>query len=1441
MNPRFPLYALLGLPWLAMAQPLTNPVAEHYLALGEGYPAWTDRIAWHRVIDMSTYTNGATHFERFENARDELYALGGGVLYYPAGVYDFTDIPADGPNGRGLMLRSGVVIRGATPAGDRWARPNAGAGYPDDGQLDLPTRFVFGFTPRTGYGVTPSGETPRDWNLVGLIPSPGESLSQVSDVGVVWVHFVGASVFWGFQLDWPAGTTYATSGAWKAALVKPAWQNRVPDGTFPWDYFAGSSGSRAVVNSGAGPGRLVFGCVFEDSGPVNNVVMEGRVTGGKNFGPTGYWLQKFGARVQVYGSEVLVANNVFPKSTRGYLYRQTVGNNPNQSTDPNQWTNIEATVFYDYNYSTAVDINKELVNPYAGKSTVYFLPGVVVRDNYVFNHGRKGFNLSGRWMTIQNNRNERIILSGTVPSGFGPASGQAHFLTLDGYVQCKPGGPGDISDSLSRAFDLAGGPLWVDGNVYDAARSSVANDGEGILCQAHGGTFVYSWAVTRNAGPEYMAGYDVDHYGSLWAWNNAYGRTIGNMKAGALYDFAVAGNVSGSPSAAGTAYDPGGALLSCPGGAPAAPTGVDAAPAGDTVRVTYLDATTNEVGFRVDRRVGGGPWQAVAYRPRQSHRHGGNPEEWVDYTAPRGVPLQYRVVAVNCDDSDAGASAPTASVTIPALEAPEPARVAVEPEWLTPAAAAWESGYQDRLGVLAYARNPWNVISGNADPDDGKRVFTALLTEMWKVRNNPAALKNLVDTTGYSRVQSTYAGSFYKPFSVPPLTQYFLVARHIMEPVQRTYILNRRNSSTEWGYLSRFDGYMDPLYNPSLFNSENFNWMARLGGWLWVREFPEFDLGPRKGLSRAYFQTHLDNLTRALFNAGRVEWNSNNYWGHSFNPVLVLYDHAPDAKTRRQAKAIADWMLIEAALHHIDGFQAAADVRAKTNAHLPFAGGIWPFTYLYFIDDAYHPTYSTADVQAKIAVDYVGIVHWSRYRPPQVAIDLAQRKYPLPVEIQSAKPFYYLDHDNYADWAGATVKGRRFEFETVWQDENCLMASVATNRPDRNAWIPTQSGFFTEQGLWRLAVKGTNYGALQITGNSGSGSTTNGRHPYEQIGQYRTVMMRIVKGSNQLWITVPNQLAPETAAGNRLFIDMGHGVYAAFIPHNHTSYSVGTPGETHTQHFWNYNTAEFGGLVLEVGVQRDFGSYSNFKTAILNEATLSVPGADQLEYASPLGHALRMQFMPVTTMLLNPGQVDQNGNPLAERWWTPAGVTPRVWRDGVEVDFSTWDSYRVVHGPEIIRQEWGSGVLRAMAGGEGMEIQVDPVTAEPHYFYIGDRGAYDLWSAFLPEGQQAPDDDPFGENVPNLLRFALLGDHAPGFEAPSFFAEPGADHLFEVELRAGSGLRPQLSNDLLTWPDAATVPGAQLQITPLPHGRERLEATPPPNWSSAFFRLAGEP
>jgi len=609
------------------APPTDNPVATFYPG-DAGYPAWTDTIRWDQVMDMSVYGEGGSAFEKFEHARDALAARGGGVLYYPAGTYDFSDAPMDGPDGRGLMLRPGVVIRGEAPKG----RPLAAR----DARLDLPTRFVFGFRKVEG------GEIPRDWNVIGLMPDAGQGVADVDRVGLCWVHTVGAVVTFGPQVNW--GPTWAEAGSWKSSQTVGPWRERRPDGTHPFEPFAGGG----KQYEGVGTGRLVFGCVIEDAA----------VDAG--FLDVGHHPVQFCARIGVYGDRVLVANNLLPKSRRCFKYQL------------NGMTQI-----YDYGKPIGIDVNKNLLGLCRdeGRCPGYFAPGVVVRDNWVYNHANKGYEVAGAWVTLRGNHNERDYLRSGSPKAYGIGGWT---LTLDGR---KPAG--GASDNMSRAYDLGGGPLWVDGCTLNNTGSDPGNDGEGILCQRHGGTEIYSWAITHNTHeqrdgePGYFGGYDVHCYGLMISWNTTPG-WVGNAKAGRQYDCTFVpnqckkinvaewseytgkrdGKHTGTPGVKDV-------LTAVPPKAPTPPAKVTAEPfEGDAVRITWQDASDAELGFRIDRRIGDGKWHAVAYRPRRSQGHERNPTVWIDFTAPPGKRLVYRVVACDAQDSDKAASSATPPVVI---------------------------------------------------------------------------------------------------------------------------------------------------------------------------------------------------------------------------------------------------------------------------------------------------------------------------------------------------------------------------------------------------------------------------------------------------------------------------------------------------------------------------------------------------------------------------------------------------------------------------------------------------------------------------------------------------------------------------------------------------------------------------------------------------------
>jgi hypothetical protein len=129
------------------------------------------------------------------------------------------------------------------------------------------------------------------------------------------------------------------------------------------------------------------------------------------------------------------------------------------------------------------------------------------------------------------------------------------------------------------------------------------------------------------------------------------------------------------------------------------------------------------------------------------------------------------------------------------------------------------------------------------------------------------------------------------------------------------------------------------------------------------------------------------------------------------------------------------------------------------------------------------------------------------------------------------------------------------------------------------------------------------------------------------------------------------------------------------------------------------NPGTLSAIVLEVGTQAEYNSFDAFCLA-MSRGEFSAPGPNRLGYRSPTGRVLGMEHTGVTTYQMVNGDIVD-----------PAGKLPRVWRDGEEVDFSSWDSYQVAHGFPLIEQKWGSGVLTARSAERGLRIQVDPDTA----------------------------------------------------------------------------------------------------------------------------------
>lgn len=668
-----------------------NPIATYYQAKGETWPAWTDEINWANVINMGTFSNGANDFQKFENARDQLAAQGGGVLYYPAGTYDFSDHPT-GPQGRGLMLRKGVVILGEPPVTDQHAVVDSAT----PGLANLGTVFQFPFLTKTDVDGNP-GLYPDSWNMIGLMPEPGQRVKDVTHIGIAWVKTVGAVVYFGLDQPWAA--TYGTAdGVMKSWLKRGPnhWESRVPDGTHWLDPFMGAD--RNSFNSPylrGGQKRFVFGCRLEDAAPGDYMTNAlAGYTGGQHIDLDAINPFRYAPRVGLYGAHLLIANNAMPPSSKSFRHVQL-------ARVRNQAPRLD-TILFDYGYTIGVDVNKslasQLINRCNLNTGIYYEPDLVLQDNWVYNHGNKAYEFCAKWGIVRRNINARDNLLENQPFQHLPGGWR---IAIDGALRAN-----QIDDNMSRFMDFGGWNLWMDGNWWNNTGSNPGNDGEGMLIQRHGAVETFSFAYPHNRqGLDgelgYIAPWNTHVFGLLHYNNIIRGQTgiLGAVRD-TIADVSAVFNYNrstGNPIVASqpnvnqnnVVYD---FLADCNLPAPTPPANVQIVPdtSGTAMVISYSDNTPNEFGYRIDRRVQGtNDWTVVAYRPRKESNtvwdyHGNdngnrnldcrvgptelNPTEWYDYLAPRGVQLEYRVTALDCGNSDAGASpATTATGTLVSL------------------------------------------------------------------------------------------------------------------------------------------------------------------------------------------------------------------------------------------------------------------------------------------------------------------------------------------------------------------------------------------------------------------------------------------------------------------------------------------------------------------------------------------------------------------------------------------------------------------------------------------------------------------------------------------------------------------------------------------------------------------------------------------------------
>ncbi|NJK38656.1 MAG: hypothetical protein HC835_17515 [Oscillatoriales cyanobacterium RM2_1_1] len=174
-------------------------------------PDWTDAIRWNCVYNINDFS-GSDWNARFNLAVDAAANSGGGVIYFPAGTYEFTD---------SIALKNSVVIRGETPSVQSAKSPNYRPG----------TQFVF---PKYAAQTSGSG-TP---NATAFKKITTQNPVTDSNIGLVNLDINRAAISFSDNVDTSQNQNIVVFGVRSNNVAMP--DPKVPDLNFqaPWQRYS---------------------------------------------------------------------------------------------------------------------------------------------------------------------------------------------------------------------------------------------------------------------------------------------------------------------------------------------------------------------------------------------------------------------------------------------------------------------------------------------------------------------------------------------------------------------------------------------------------------------------------------------------------------------------------------------------------------------------------------------------------------------------------------------------------------------------------------------------------------------------------------------------------------------------------------------------------------------------------------------------------------------------------------------------------------------------------------------------------------------------------------------------------------------------------------------------------------------------------------------------
>lgn len=441
------------------AQPADNPYTSFY---GPDPAHWTHVLPWGNIINVTALgavpNDGQSDQQAVEQAIDMAFGQRGGVVYFPAGTYHFTN---------DLILKTGVVLRGENPAVRSAKDPN----YRPPSRLEFP-QYIFDTTAFNGQG----NPNETAFKMIG-------GIGALRNVGVVNLDINRARIEMhpNFQnlgsVTHPGGTTQN---------YQPIEQNR----------------NCIVMGVRSNNAAFPDPAVPDTSGPFKMRKWQRA-------------MYRFCANIDLFFAEnVVIANNrlndnvtdnfnqphykVRNRCTSCDNYRN-VGQPGNAAWADNNFVKVldgyHAAFRYDAHYGITLNRDKKvMINgvrtiqpfiwyPEPHQEPYCYSKGFRIMDNWVYKTERVGFWVAGQGLEIR--RNE--IRDSVIPGSF--ATPKSIWLNANRTAVTT-----NFSATYeNRGIDFGGSQITIDSNfvqmrTYRFPESQYGSiDGEGIMDQGNGG------------------------------------------------------------------------------------------------------------------------------------------------------------------------------------------------------------------------------------------------------------------------------------------------------------------------------------------------------------------------------------------------------------------------------------------------------------------------------------------------------------------------------------------------------------------------------------------------------------------------------------------------------------------------------------------------------------------------------------------------------------------------------------------------------------------------------------------------------------------------------------------------------------------------------------------------------------------------------------------